>query len=144
MSEGDASGGPVLSWRAMPCLRQRDHDDVDNNASCIQIIAGILGGHAAAAVAKEHGFGLVGHTLAGALRAAAGGLFLQTLAATVITASGSVSEPAAVENAVVQGLTGAVAGGCGVTISPNDDDRKALCTKLQLWIECAGRHLSVA
>jgi uncharacterized membrane protein YeaQ/YmgE (transglycosylase-associated protein family) len=78
----------------------------------IQTIAGILGGHAAAAAAKEHSFGFLGHTSAGLLGGAASGLFLQTLASTVVTGSGSVTEPTAVENAVVQVLAGAVAGGC--------------------------------
>jgi hypothetical protein len=31
----------------------------------IQIVAGILGGHAAAAATKEYSFGALGHTLAG-------------------------------------------------------------------------------
>jgi hypothetical protein len=78
----------------------------------IQVICGILGGHAAAAAAAEHGFGFLGHTVVGALGGAFGGLFLQTLAATVVTGSGSVAEPTAVENAAIQILTGAVAGGC--------------------------------
>jgi uncharacterized membrane protein YeaQ/YmgE (transglycosylase-associated protein family) len=78
----------------------------------IQIIAGVFGGHAAAAAAREHDFGVLGHTAVGALGGALGGLFLQTLAATVVTGSGAVTEPTAVENAVIQLLTGAVAGGC--------------------------------
>src|SRR5262245_60079084 len=78
----------------------------------IQIIAGVLGGHAAAAAAKEHSFGLVGHTIAGAVGGALGGLFLQTLAATMVTSTGALGEPTTVENAVVQGITGAAAGAC--------------------------------
>jgi hypothetical protein len=31
----------------------------------IQIVTGILGGHAAAVAAKEHSFGVLGHTVAG-------------------------------------------------------------------------------
>jgi uncharacterized membrane protein YeaQ/YmgE (transglycosylase-associated protein family) len=77
----------------------------------IQFVAGILGGHAAAAAAKEHEFGALGHTLVGAVGGALSGVFLQTLAATVVTASGDANEPTLVELYVLQGLTGAIAGG---------------------------------
>ena len=77
----------------------------------IQIIAGILGGHAAATAAHEHSFGAFGHTIVGALGGALSGSFLQTCAGTVVTASGSLNEPTAVEQAILQGLTGAAAGG---------------------------------
>ncbi len=77
----------------------------------IQVVTGILGGHVAAAAAHEHAFGVVGHTLVGALGGALSGFFLQTYAATVVTASGSLNEPTAVEMAVLQGLTGAASGG---------------------------------
>ena len=77
----------------------------------IQMIAGILGGHAAASAAHEHGFGAFGHTLVGAVGGGLSGYFLQTLAATMVTAGGDLNEPTAVEQALLQGLTGAVAGG---------------------------------
>jgi uncharacterized membrane protein YeaQ/YmgE (transglycosylase-associated protein family) len=77
----------------------------------IQLVAGILGGHIAAAAAHEHSFGWLGHTVVGAIGGGLSGAFLQTFAATVVTASGSVNEPTAVELAVLQGLTGAAAGG---------------------------------
>jgi hypothetical protein len=76
----------------------------------IQIITGILGGHAAAVAAKEHSFGLVGHTIAGAVGGGLSGLFLQTFAATVVTASGSLNELTVVDNAIIQGLAGFAAG----------------------------------
>jgi uncharacterized membrane protein YeaQ/YmgE (transglycosylase-associated protein family) len=82
----------------------------------IQIITGILGGHAAATAAKEHSFGVLGHTIVGALGGALSGYFLQTFASTVVTASGSVSEPTALDEAVLQGLTGAVAGGIAMLV----------------------------
>jgi uncharacterized membrane protein YeaQ/YmgE (transglycosylase-associated protein family) len=44
----------------------------------IQIIAGILGGHAAAAASKEHGFGALGHTIVGAVGGGLSGAFFQT------------------------------------------------------------------
>jgi hypothetical protein len=75
-----------------------------------QLVMGILGGHAAAVAAKEHSFGWVGHTLTGAVGGGLSGLFLQTLASTVVTASGSLAEPRPVEQLMIQGLTGAGAG----------------------------------
>jgi hypothetical protein len=78
----------------------------------IQTIAGVFGGQAAAAAAREHDFGVLGHTVVGALGGALGGLFFQTLAATVVMGNGAVAEPTAVENAVIQAFTGAVVGGC--------------------------------
>jgi uncharacterized membrane protein YeaQ/YmgE (transglycosylase-associated protein family) len=77
----------------------------------IEIITGILGGHAAAAAAKEHEFGLIGHTVAGAIGGALSGCFLQTFAITMVTASGSLNEPTAVENGFIQAVTGLAAGG---------------------------------
>jgi hypothetical protein len=82
----------------------------------IQIITGILGGHAAATAAKDHSFAALGHTIVGALGGALSGYFLQTFASTLVTASGSVSELRALEQAVVQGLTGAAAGGIAMLV----------------------------
>jgi uncharacterized membrane protein YeaQ/YmgE (transglycosylase-associated protein family) len=76
----------------------------------IQIVAGILAGNAAAALVHEHSFGLIGHTITGAIGGAASGYFLQRLAVTVVTASGSLNEPTAAENAMLQALTGAAIG----------------------------------
>ncbi len=77
----------------------------------IQIVTGIMGAHAAAAAVHEHGFGALGHTIVGALGGGLRGYFLQTLASTVVTASGSLNEVSAVDQAVVQVVTGAAAGG---------------------------------
>jgi hypothetical protein len=77
----------------------------------LQIITGILGGHAAATASKEHSFGALGHTIAGAAGGALSGTFFQTYLGTVVTGSGAVSEPTAVELAVIQAVTGAVVGG---------------------------------
>ena len=55
----------------------------------IQTVTGILGGNAAAAASKEHSFGVLGHTIAGA-GGALSGTFFQTFIGTVVTASGSV------------------------------------------------------
>ena len=78
----------------------------------IQIFTGILGAHFAATAAREHGFGFFGHTLVGAIGGALSGYFLQTLAITLVTGSGSLNEIRAVDNAVLQGLAGIAAGGC--------------------------------
>ncbi len=54
----------------------------------IEIIAGIIGGHGAAAASKEHSFGVLGHTIAGAVGGAISGYFLQTLVGTVVNGTG--------------------------------------------------------
>jgi uncharacterized membrane protein YeaQ/YmgE (transglycosylase-associated protein family) len=77
----------------------------------LQIITGILGGHAAAAASREHNFGALGHTIAGAAGGALSGTLFQTYVSTVVTASGAVNEPTAFEQAVIQAVTGAVVGG---------------------------------
>jgi hypothetical protein len=78
----------------------------------IQTFTGVLGAHIAAVVAREHSFGFFGHTVAGAAAGALSGYFLQTLALTVVTASGSLNEPRPAEIVMLQGLTGMAAGAC--------------------------------
>lgn len=82
----------------------------------IQIFAGTLGGNAAATIAPEHRFGTVGHTVVGAVGGFVSGYFLQTLAMTVVTASGSLNEPKLAEIIVTQILAGAAAGGMAVLV----------------------------
>jgi len=77
----------------------------------IEIIAGIVGAHAISAVAKEHSFGAIGHTIAGAVGGAFSGYFLQTLAAVVVNATGEVQQDAdPVTQWLLQGFTGLAAG----------------------------------
>jgi hypothetical protein len=76
----------------------------------IQIIAGILGGHAAAIAVREHSFGAIGHTVAGAVGGAFSGYFLQTLAATVANGTGGANDSDVVSQAILQALTGLAAG----------------------------------
>jgi hypothetical protein len=57
----------------------------------IELVAGIVGGHAIAAVAKEHSFGALGHTIADALGGAFGGYFLQTLVPLVVDSTGEAN-----------------------------------------------------
>lgn len=77
----------------------------------IQIIAGIIGGHAAAAVSKEHSFGVLGHTVAGAVGGAVSGYFLQTIVGIVVNGTGEVQQaPDPVTQWILQGLAGLAAG----------------------------------
>ncbi len=77
----------------------------------IQIIAGIVGGHAAATVSKEHSFGALGHTIAGAIGGAISGYFLQTIVGSVVNGTGEVQQGSdAVTQWVLQGLAGLVVG----------------------------------
>lgn len=77
----------------------------------IQIVAGILGGNGAALVAKEHSFGAIGHTVAGAVGGAVSGYFLQTIVGTVVNATGEVQQDADfVTQWILQGLAGLAAG----------------------------------
>jgi hypothetical protein len=82
----------------------------------VQLVLGVLGAHAAATAAHDHGFGVLGHTVVGAVGGALSGYFLQTLAAVLVTASGSMNEPRLVEQIFVQALTGAVAGGIAMLV----------------------------
>jgi uncharacterized membrane protein YeaQ/YmgE (transglycosylase-associated protein family) len=59
----------------------------------IQVFAGLVGAHLAAAVVREHAFGFWGHTLAGLVAGAVGGYFLQTYAVTLVTGNGSMNDP---------------------------------------------------
>ena len=83
----------------------------------IQIVTGVVGAHFAATAAQEHSFGFIGHTIVGAVAGALSGYFLQKLAVTVVTASGSLNEVDAADNAVLQGLTGLAAGGCMMLVT---------------------------
>jgi uncharacterized membrane protein YeaQ/YmgE (transglycosylase-associated protein family) len=76
----------------------------------IQTICGIIGGHAAAVAAHEHAFGAVGHTISGLVGGLSSGYFLQTLAVTMVTGTGALTEPRPAEIFVVQSLTGLVSG----------------------------------
>jgi uncharacterized membrane protein YeaQ/YmgE (transglycosylase-associated protein family) len=77
----------------------------------VQIVAGVVGGHLAATAAHEHGFGAVGHTLTGLAGGFLSGCFLQTLAVTMVTSTGSLNEPRPAEIYMIQALTGGAAGG---------------------------------
>jgi hypothetical protein len=77
----------------------------------IEIVAGVIGGNAIAAAAKEHSFGWLGHTITGALGGAFSGYFLQTLVATVVDSTGQVQQGAdLVTQWLLQGFGGFAAG----------------------------------
>lgn len=77
----------------------------------IELIAGVIGGHAIATAAKEHSFGWRGHTITGAMGGAFSGYFLQTVAATVVNAGGEVQQdPDLITQWLLQFLTGLAAG----------------------------------
>jgi|SRR6516165_2736321 hypothetical protein len=80
-------------------------------ALAAQTVAGFHGAHAAASAAHEHGFGFLGHSLAGLVGGALSGTFLQSAVLTIVTGSGSQNPSTTVELAVLHALTGAVAGG---------------------------------
>lgn len=77
----------------------------------IEIIAGIIGAHAISAAVKEHSFGVIGHTIAGAVAGAFSGYFLQTVAGTVVNSTGEVQQDAdPVTQFLLQALMGLAAG----------------------------------
>jgi uncharacterized membrane protein YeaQ/YmgE (transglycosylase-associated protein family) len=82
----------------------------------IQIIAGLIGGHITAVAAHEHTFGTIGHTVTGLVGGFLSGYFLQTLAITMVTGTGSLTEPRPAEVFMVQALTG-LASGAIVTLA---------------------------
>jgi hypothetical protein len=77
----------------------------------IETIAGMFGGHMAAASVGESRISALGRSLVGAVGGAISGYFLQTASATVVTGSGSIIEPKLFDLIVVHSLTGAVVGG---------------------------------
>lgn len=82
----------------------------------IQAIAGILGAHGAAAVAHEHRFGFIGHTLVGLVAGAVSGFFLQRIAMTTVYGTGDAMPVSIAEIGILQALTGAVAGGIAMFV----------------------------
>lgn len=76
----------------------------------VQFVAGMIGGNGAAALAKEHSFGVLGHTGAGGLAGLFSGYFLQTLAGRVVNETGTANVPDPVTQWILQGLTGLVCG----------------------------------
>jgi hypothetical protein len=63
-----------------------------------------------AAAAHEHAFGAIGHTATGLAGGFLSGAFLQTLAVTMVTGTGTLNEPRPAEIFMIQALTGLAAG----------------------------------
>lgn len=82
----------------------------------IQIVAGMIGGNLIPALGKEHSFGVVGHTVVGAVAGALSGYFLQLAVGTVVMANGAISDSDPVDQAVLQGIAGLVAGVIGTLL----------------------------
>jgi uncharacterized membrane protein YeaQ/YmgE (transglycosylase-associated protein family) len=76
----------------------------------VQIVAGFVGAHLAAAALHEQRFGWLGHSLVGAIAGAISGYFLQSAVLTVVTGSGSLNELRTGEAAIIEVLAGASAG----------------------------------
>ena len=77
----------------------------------VHFIAGMIGGNGAAAMAKEHDFGVLGHTVVGGISGFLSGYFLQTLAGRVVNETGAANVPDPVTQWILQSLTGLVCGG---------------------------------
>jgi uncharacterized membrane protein YeaQ/YmgE (transglycosylase-associated protein family) len=77
----------------------------------IQIIAGVIGGHAAGAAIKDCTFGAIGNTIAGAIGGIAGVQLLQQLVPVLANAAGKVDI-----GALLVQIIGGVAGGAILTV----------------------------
>jgi hypothetical protein len=76
----------------------------------IQVLGGFVGAHLIAVVAHEHRFGFFGHSLAGVAAGALGGLFLQRIVMTTVTATGDAMPIANYEALIYQAAAGLIAG----------------------------------
>ena len=74
----------------------------------IQIIAGVVGGHAAGATLKDFTLGRIGNTIAGAIGGAAGGSLLQEMIPTLASAASNVDIMALIGQVVGGGVGGAI------------------------------------
>jgi uncharacterized membrane protein YeaQ/YmgE (transglycosylase-associated protein family) len=74
----------------------------------IQIIAGVVGGHAAGATVKNFALGATGNTITGAIGGAIGGQLLQILIPTLASAASNVDIAALVGQVVGGGVGGAI------------------------------------
>jgi uncharacterized membrane protein YeaQ/YmgE (transglycosylase-associated protein family) len=82
----------------------------------VQIVAGILGANAAATAVKDHNFGLIGHTIAGAVGGGLSGYFLQKFAIMMVTGADTFNKPSFAEQIILEGLAGAVSGGIAMLL----------------------------
>jgi uncharacterized membrane protein YeaQ/YmgE (transglycosylase-associated protein family) len=74
----------------------------------IQIITGVVGGHAAGAMLKNYTLGVIGNTIAGAIGGAVGGQLLQQLVPALASAASNVDIGALIGQVVGGGVGGAI------------------------------------
>ena len=74
----------------------------------IQIIAGVVGGHAAGAALKSYTFGATGNTIAGAIGGTVGGQLLQAWVPALASAASNVDIAALIAQIVGGGAGGAI------------------------------------
>jgi uncharacterized membrane protein YeaQ/YmgE (transglycosylase-associated protein family) len=72
----------------------------------IQIIAGVIGGHAAGAIIKDFTVGAIGNTIMGAIGGVFGGLLLQEVVPALAGSAGNVDIGALVGEVVGGGVGG--------------------------------------
>jgi hypothetical protein len=90
--------------------------DLNLTLLAVQIVAGILGGWGAATVTHEHGLGVWGHALLGAIGGFLSGFFGQSLVLTVITADGTINGHNPGMDLFIQAIAGGFAGAVLVMI----------------------------
>jgi len=83
----------------------------------IQIVGGLIGGHVAAILAHEHRFGWIGHTLTGLAGGLLSGTLFQTLVVTMVTGTGSLTEPRPADIVLLQTLTGLASGAIATLVT---------------------------
>ena len=74
----------------------------------IQIIAGVIGGHAAGATLKNYTLGRIGNTIAGAIGGAVGGALIQELVPALASPASNVDIVALLGQVVGAGVGGAI------------------------------------
>jgi uncharacterized membrane protein YeaQ/YmgE (transglycosylase-associated protein family) len=76
----------------------------------IQIIAGVVGGHAVGATLQNYTLGMIGNTIAGAIGGAIGGQFLQEMAPAIAGAASNIDIGAIVGGGVGGAILAFLAG----------------------------------
>jgi uncharacterized membrane protein YeaQ/YmgE (transglycosylase-associated protein family) len=74
----------------------------------IQIVAGVIGGHAAGATIRNYTLGTIGNTIAGAVGGVAGGALLAQVMPALANTAGNVDAGALVGQIVSGGAGGAI------------------------------------
>lgn len=80
----------------------------------VQVVAGMLAGYITAVMMHQRAPTAYSHAVAGATGGFISGYFLQSIAATMMSASSKLEEPAPLESLLIQVFAGASAGGVTV------------------------------